>query len=126
MTGHQDDSAPAPTPLRVNSLRLLPWSSPEGNPCFLSTDGRGSMMSRLADDVEEAQTGVAAEVLDDAAAILAERKADVSDLRRALARVMEALGDMLRVAESRGARLSVSDDDDDQDGGPELPAETAV
>ncbi|MEV7427079.1 hypothetical protein [Streptomyces sp. NPDC091212] len=143
MTDQQDNNTPAPatpepTPLHANSLRLLPWSSPEGKPCFLSTDGRGGMVSRFADDVEEAQTSVAAEVREDAIAVLTDRKARAGDLRLALARVTDALGDVLRVAESRGARLPLPDDDDgdgdgdggdsgdDQDGGPGMPTATAV
>ncbi|MEW1719606.1 hypothetical protein [Streptomyces sp. NPDC093109] len=134
MTDQQDNNTPTPmveptpTPLRGNSLRLLPWSGPDGKPCFLSTDDRGGTVSRLADDVEEAQTSVAAEMRDDAIAVLTNRKARAGDLRLALARVTEALGDVLRVAESRGARLPLPDDDDDadQDGGPEMPTATAV
>lgn len=40
-----------------NELRLLPWSGPEGKPCYLSTDDREGYMSRLADYIEAAQLG---------------------------------------------------------------------
>ena len=38
-----------------DELRLLPWSSPDGKPCFLSTDDPASHLSRLADEMEEHQ-----------------------------------------------------------------------
>ena len=31
-----------------NELRLLPWTGPDGKPCFLSTDDSSGYMSRLA------------------------------------------------------------------------------
>ncbi|MEU9110413.1 hypothetical protein AB0D04_01130 [Streptomyces sp. NPDC048483] len=34
-------------------LRLLPWTTPEGEPCYLSTDDPDSRLSVLADDIEE-------------------------------------------------------------------------
>jgi hypothetical protein len=33
--------------------RLLPWTTPEGKPCYLSTDSDDSLLSRLADDVRQ-------------------------------------------------------------------------
>lgn len=49
-----------------NELRLLPWTGPEGKPCYLSTDDRGGYMSRLADNVEAVQLGSAAQLLEQA------------------------------------------------------------
>jgi hypothetical protein len=40
-----------------NELRLLPWSGPEGKPCYLSTDDQNGYMSRLADNIESVQLG---------------------------------------------------------------------
>ncbi|MFD8967701.1 hypothetical protein ACFV0C_22345 [Streptomyces sp. NPDC059568] len=76
------------------------------------------MISRLADEIEPEQTDAGAEVLKDAEAVLADRKADARSLRLALARTAEALGVVLRVAESRGARLPVQEDQeyDDREG----------
>ncbi|WP_405849187.1 hypothetical protein OG211_18325 [Streptomyces niveus] len=101
----------------TNTLRLLPWTSPEGKPCFLSAGSDGGVLSRLADSVEAAQTSTGTEVLGGAKAVLADPKVGDRELRFALARVTEVLGDVLRVAESRGARLSVSDECGDSDEG---------
>lgn len=111
-----------------SSLRLLPWATPEGKPCFLSPDSAGGVLSRLADEMETAQTNAAGEVLEGAKAVLGDPNADSRELRFALARVNEVLADVLRVAQSRGARLPAPDyeepaDDDGEGDGPRLPAE---
>ncbi|MDX2679635.1 hypothetical protein PV333_25370 [Streptomyces sp. NY05-11A] len=85
-------------------LRLLPWASPEGEPCYLVGDGIGRL-SRLADTVESVQIGMACELLDYAADMLADRKATSAQLHFLAARMAEALRDVHRIAESRGARL---------------------
>ncbi len=54
---------------------LLPWTTPEGKPCFLSTDSDDSLLSRLADDIEEAQLDSGEQVLAGARAVLDDRKA---------------------------------------------------
>jgi hypothetical protein len=43
--------------------RLLPWSGPEGKPCYVLTDDRGGTVSRLADTMESIQLGMGAELL---------------------------------------------------------------
>lgn len=108
----------------TNPLRLLPWTTPEGKPCFLSSDNDEGVLSRLADGVEAAQTSTGAEVLGGAKAVLADPQVGARELRFALAQVTEVLGDVLRVAESRGARLSVSYENEEGDEGddPRLPA----
>src|SRR5437879_4849526 len=58
-----------------NELRLLPWSGPEGKPCYLSTDDQGGYMSRLADNIEAVQLGTAAELLEQAAETLDDQEA---------------------------------------------------
>ncbi|MEV5429274.1 hypothetical protein [Streptomyces sp. NPDC052701] len=85
-----------------NELRLLPWAGPEGKPCYLSTDDRGGYMSRLADNIEAAQLGTAAELLDQASEILDEQDAGPEDVRRLAQELSRALRDVLRVATSRG------------------------
>lgn len=70
--------------------RLLPWTRPDGAPCYLSTDDPESRLSLLADDVEE-------EML--AAAEVALKEAEIACLQR-------ALRDVLRIAISRGDRLA--------------------
>ncbi|MEU0615784.1 hypothetical protein ABZ476_00975 [Streptomyces albogriseolus] len=62
-------------------LRLLPWTGPDGKPCFLSTDDNGGPMSRLADNIESAQLGMATALLDQALDILAQAETDPDDLR---------------------------------------------
>ncbi|MFE4174205.1 hypothetical protein ACFRR7_19510 [Streptomyces sp. NPDC056909] len=74
------------------------------------------MISRLADEIEAAQTSAGAEVLKDAEAVLADGKAGARKLRQALTRTTEALGVVLRVAECRGARLSARDHDGGEGG----------
>lgn len=41
------------------SLRLLAWTGEGGKPCYLSTDGGDSFMSRLADNLESDHLGMA-------------------------------------------------------------------
>jgi hypothetical protein len=84
--------------------RLLPWSGPDGRPCFLSTDGEG-YVSRVADQMEDVQLGMGAEVLVCARPLLADHSASAAELRRAALRLSECLVDALRVAKSRGGRL---------------------
>ena len=86
-------------------LRLLPWTTPDGAPCYLSTDDPDSRLSRLADELE-------ADLLDSAEFVLAETRpllADETTGRRELrftgVQLAAALTDALRIAASRGARL---------------------
>ncbi|MGW2770313.1 hypothetical protein [Streptomyces sp. NPDC001275] len=92
-----------------NELRLLPWSGPEGKPCYLSTDDRDGFMSRLADNIEAVQLGTAAELLEHAADALDDQDAAPEDLRRLTEELTRALRDVLRVATSRGDLLAVSE-----------------
>ncbi|MFD4977930.1 hypothetical protein [Streptomyces sp. NPDC058424] len=92
-----------------NELRLLPWSGPEGKPCYLSTDDRGGFMSRLADNIEAVQLGTAAELLEQAADALDDQDAGPEDLRLLAKQLTGALRDVLRVATSRGHLLAVSE-----------------
>ncbi|MFF0169950.1 hypothetical protein [Streptomyces prasinus] len=89
-----------------NELRLLPWTGPDGKLCFLSTDDNDSYMSRLADNTESVQLGMAAELLDRALDILADADTEPDDLRLLAKDLTGALRDTLRVATSRGRRLA--------------------
>lgn len=91
-----------------NELRLLPWSGPDGKPCYLSTDDSGGYMSRLADNIEAVQLGMATDLLERAAGVLGDRDAGPEDLHRMLTELTGALRDVLRVATSRGHLLAVS------------------
>ncbi|MEV6328564.1 hypothetical protein [Streptomyces sp. NPDC051909] len=87
-------------------VRLLPWAGPENKPCYVITDGHGGRVSRLADQIESIQLGMGAELLGHAEVLLGEPGGDAGELRFLSARLTEALRDVLRVAESRGARLT--------------------
>jgi hypothetical protein len=106
----------------INTARLLPWASPEGKRCYLVTDGTG-YLSRVADTVENVQLGMAVDLLDHAADMLADRRATSAQLRFLLARMSEALADVHRIAESRGGRLPAPayGDDGDADDVPDNP-----
>ncbi|MFJ3834235.1 hypothetical protein ACIPY6_01790 [Streptomyces sp. NPDC090054] len=90
-----------------NELRLLPWSGPDGKPCFLSADDDAGYLSRLADDAEASQLGLGSELLDRAIAVLADDEADPDELRLLAADLTGVLRDVVRVATSRGHRLAI-------------------
>ncbi|MEU9122466.1 hypothetical protein AB0C96_21835 [Streptomyces sp. NPDC048506] len=125
----------------ADSMRLLPWLSPDGKPCFLAGDGKG-FVSRLADDVEAVQLDAAAELIEEARRFLDARTWTPGELHLLAVELTAVLANVHRVAESRGARLPAPDDDgpdvdgaddalddgdealdDDDRGGPRLPAE---
>ncbi|MFF5966821.1 hypothetical protein ACFY64_24435 [Streptomyces collinus] len=83
-------------------MRLLPWTGTDGKACYLSTDDPGSLLSRLADDVEAAQLASAETVLAGARAVLHDDRSGERAVRFALTRAVESLGDVLRIAVSRG------------------------
>lgn len=88
-----------------NELRLLPWSGPEGKPCYLSTDASGGYLSRLADNTEAVQLGMAVELLEHAAVVLSDEDTEPNELRLLATDMGGTLRDVLRVAISRGRRL---------------------
>lgn len=89
------------------SLRLLPWTTEDGRPCYLSTDEeRGGRLARTADELEAELLDSASYVLAASKALLAEASVGDRELRFAGARLAEALEDTLRIAESRDGRLS--------------------
>ncbi|MEU7018670.1 hypothetical protein [Streptomyces sp. NPDC046385] len=107
----------------TNELRLLPWSTPDGKPCYLSTDENGGPLSRLADRTEAAQLAASIELLDHTTEVLADAQTDPEDLRLLAADLMAALQDILRVAITRGHRLPTSAPSGrGEDEGPHLPA----
>lgn len=79
----------------------MPWTGPEGKPCYLSSDDRHSYMSRLADNIESIQLGMAADVFDHATATVRDKHATPGDLRLLANELTSALADTLRVATSR-------------------------
>lgn len=93
--------------------RLLPWSSPDGKPCFLVSDGSG-YVSRVADAVEEEQLASAVDLIDEARCVLAARGWTSGELQLLTVELTEALVEVHRVAESRGMRLFCRDCCEDQ------------
>ncbi|WP_371096191.1 hypothetical protein [Streptomyces sanglieri] len=92
-----------------NELRLLPWSGPDGRPCYLSTDDRGGYVSRLADNIEAVQLGSAVELLEHASVTLDDQEAALDEMRCLIKELTGALRDTLRVAISRGHLLAASE-----------------
>jgi hypothetical protein len=89
----------------MRQVRLLPWLNAEGKPCLLLGDVDGPV-SRIADQVESVQLGMAGDLLDYAADLLEDRSSTPPQIRFLARRLTESLQDVLRVAESRGARLA--------------------
>ncbi|WP_328688607.1 hypothetical protein OG879_18140 [Streptomyces caniferus] len=108
-----------------SELRLLPWSGPEGNPCYLSTEGSGGYLSRLADTTEAVQLEVSGELLEHALEVLCDGEAPSNEVRILAMDLAEALRDVRRVAISRGHRLPLADPPASERGDedPRLPAE---
>ncbi|MBT2488196.1 hypothetical protein J7E96_06595 [Streptomyces sp. ISL-96] len=98
------------------TVRLLPWAGPEGKPCYVLGDGAG-YVSRVADNTESVQLGMAGDLLSHAADLLADRRATSRQLHYLASRLTESLRDVKRVAESRGGLLRQLMFD--EDGGPE-------
>ncbi|MFB7078807.1 hypothetical protein [Streptomyces sp. NPDC056308] len=92
-----------------NGLRLLPWTGPDGKPCYLSTDDRGGYVSRLADNIEAVQLGTAAELLKETSETLDAQDATFDEMRCLVTELTGALRDILRVATSRGHLLAASE-----------------
>ncbi|WP_275464780.1 hypothetical protein [Streptomyces noursei] len=84
--------------------RLLPWSSPDGKPSYVLGDGTG-MVSRLADDIEEAQLFLADGLVEDARRLLGARNWTTGELHLLTVELAESLVEIRRIAASRGARL---------------------
>ncbi|MGC9538204.1 hypothetical protein [Streptomyces sp. UG1] len=95
-------------------VRLLPWAGTDGKSCYLVGDGTG-YVSRLADQIETVQLGMADDLLGHAAELLAERRVTSGELHYLAQRLSECLRDVKRVAESRGARLVRTESETDAD-----------
>ena len=84
-----------------------------GKPAYLLTDNQNSYLSRLADNLEAVQLGMAEDLLCYTAEVLKEEKPAETELRSMVTFLSEALRDSVRVARSRGERLPKSDGGDD-------------
>ncbi|MFD7437205.1 hypothetical protein [Streptomyces sp. NPDC059861] len=87
-----------------DELRLLPWSGPDGKPCYLSTDDHGGYVSRLADHIEAFQLGMAAQLVEHARQVLDDETDGLEELHLLATKLTSTLRDVLRVAASRGRR----------------------
>ncbi|MFJ8955593.1 hypothetical protein ACIRO1_36430 [Streptomyces sp. NPDC102381] len=110
-------------------MRLLPWTSELGKPCYLRTNDDDGVLAMLANGIEDAQLCTAKTELRSAEAVLANPLSSYGDMKYAVLRLTEVLGDALRIADSRWLRLEdarMSDDAEepgDDPEGPTLPAE---
>ncbi|MFD6533654.1 hypothetical protein [Streptomyces sp. NPDC060184] len=96
------------------TFRLLPWTGAGGKQCWVLGDGTG-YVSRMADNIESVQLGMAGDLLDHAAALLDDRRVTGAEYRFLANRLSEALRDVKRIADSRGAQLAASAEDEDFD-----------
>lgn len=95
-------------------MRLLPWAGEDGKPSFLITDGgAGSVLNRLADNLEAVQLGMASDLLEYIDEMLSEEDLSETELRGAVASLCQAVRDLVRIAECRGGRLPVPPRDDE-------------
>ncbi|WP_324604667.1 hypothetical protein [Streptomyces sp. NRRL S-337] len=90
----------------------------------MSTDDRGGFLARLADNTEELQLDIAAELGEHALEVLSDREDWPNELRLLVMDMAGALRDVRRVAISRGHRLppTVPPECEAGDEGPQLPA----
>ena len=96
------DRVPTPS---ASELRLLPWATPSGNPCYLSSTGSGTV-ALYADELEDVQLDEGNRVLMRVVEILSVDTPDETlRLLGAIREMAAALSNVLRVADSRGARL---------------------
>ena len=109
-------------------MRLLPWTGEGGKPAYLSADDGSGYVSRLADGLEAVQLGMAGDLVERVRRITVEEQPSEVELRSVVGYLLEALGDVVRVAQSRGDRLPVRDDGDLAaiDGGGEMAPGTSA
>ncbi|MFD3516757.1 hypothetical protein [Streptomyces sp. NPDC058657] len=100
------------------SWRLLPWTGDGGKPCYVHTDAAAGPASRVADTVESIQLGMAGDLLRHAEDMLVQRRVTRGELHFLAGRLSESLRDVLRIAESRGARLGETPPPPRGDAGP--------
>ncbi|MGP3989649.1 hypothetical protein [Streptomyces sp. 3N207] len=86
-----------------NSMRLLPWVSDMGKPCYLVGEADG-VVATFADRVEARQLAAAQAALAEAHSALDDPAAGALALRLALKNASSGLANMLRIAESRRAQ----------------------
>lgn len=89
----------------LGRLRRLPWSSPDGRPCYAPDGGQ---LSELADQLEAGQLCMGHAVLDLAREVLTDSgEPSAETLFFLVQQLRTSLTTALSVADSRGARLGV-------------------
>ncbi|MGW1372904.1 hypothetical protein ACWD6P_01300 [Streptomyces sp. NPDC002446] len=84
----------------TDTARLLPWTSPEGKRCLLVGDGTG-YVSRIADNIEEAQLELAVELIGEARRVLKGRRWTSGEIHLLAVELTDALVQVHRIAKSR-------------------------
>ncbi|MDX3383466.1 hypothetical protein PV682_18615 [Streptomyces niveiscabiei] len=92
-------------------LRLLPWTTLDGRPCYLSPDPSGKgHVTRLADEMEAMRMETAVEVLGHAKSVLDDPNSPLLEVRFAGKRLSECLRVAGAAARGGGRRLRGDDD----------------
>ncbi len=89
----------------TDTARLLPPPTPEGKRCLVVGDGTGCV-SRMADNLEETQLGLAAELIDEARRILGARRWTPGEIHLLAVELTDTLAQVHHVAKCRGPRRS--------------------
>ncbi|MGK5638006.1 hypothetical protein ACSNOK_06765 [Streptomyces sp. URMC 126] len=100
-------------------LRLLPWAGFENKPLYLVGGGHGSFLGRMADMVEEEQLALADALLNHVEEMTNRPDGGPEEMHYIVSPLAMALRDVLRVAVSRGVRLTARAHEE-QEGRPSL------
>ncbi|MHB6908650.1 hypothetical protein [Streptomyces sp. CB02959] len=109
----------------IDGARLLPWTSWDGKPCYLLRGDGTGYVSRLADRVEAEQMTSAAELIEDAYRILADRTWTPGEIHLLAVELNDRLAKVHRVSESRGARLLLMEEAEEEEDGNGLDSDDA-
>ncbi|MFF4316007.1 hypothetical protein [Streptomyces sp. NPDC001507] len=91
----------------VSGLRRLPWKTDSGKPAFLATDDPNSMLSLMADQIEEQHLTNASTVLGLVQPMWGpDARLTAAEAVFMLRRTAECLADVVDVARMRGERLN--------------------
>lgn len=87
-------------------VRLLPFSGPEGKRAHLITDGTPTMLSLLADNIENQQIEATAALVALTRTVLeGDGNPTAAEFRLFLERLLDSTTEVLNIAESRGQRI---------------------
>ncbi|MGW3632269.1 hypothetical protein ACWD7F_19250 [Streptomyces sp. NPDC005122] len=97
------------------TLRRLPFAGPTGGSVYVQSSDPGGVVSRMADEVELRRVDGASVFLAVLGSILEAGTVSDAEARVFLDIAAGHLNDVIAVAESRGDRLGILDDDEDED-----------